>query len=140
MEIIELTEDNIDQYLDDCMAVQQYLVKPDEPIKPEQLRATAAAESSHFVGLLEAGHIVGLGVVNQIVHPVRTNGYIDNIVIHPDFRGQGLFTLLMDALEDKAREWGAEQMKLTCSRETVQPLYEKRGYTEKETKYYVKLL
>jgi GNAT superfamily N-acetyltransferase len=64
---------------------------------------------------------------------------IDNIVVHPEYRGRGLAREIMDALEYKAAEWGATQIKLTCSRPEVQAMYEKRGYQEKvSTKYYVK--
>ena len=138
MELIELTAENIDHYVDDCVHLQAYLVKPGTVIDPAQMRATASATHTYFIGLQEAGHLVGLGVVNQIVHPVRTDAYVDNIVVHPDFRGRGLFTVLMDALEAKGKAWGAGQVRLTCSRAQVQPLYEKRQYTEKPTKYYIK--
>ncbi len=141
MEVIELTAENIESYLADCVEVQGFLVDDPSYIRPEQVRATAQASNSYFIAIIEAGRVAGIGVVNQIVHPVRTNGYIDNIVVHGDFRGRGYFKVLMDALEGKAKDWGAEQTKLTCSRAEVQPLYEKRGYQEKQnTKYYVKEL
>ncbi len=141
MRIIELTRENIDQYLTGCLEVQQFLVKPGEQIDPEQFRTTAQGGDRYFVAVVEADCVVGLGVINKIVHPVRTNAYIDNIVVHADFRGRGYFTAIMNELETKAREWGADGVKLTCSRPEVQPLYEKRGYAEKtSTKYYVKKL
>lgn len=140
MEIVELTAENISKYLEGCVSVQHFLSEDERPIDPTQIERTAEAPHSYFIALVDGGRVAGIGVVNKIVHPVRTNGYIDNIVVHPDFRGQGHFTVIMDALENKAIEWGAEQTKLTCSREAVQPLYEKRGYTEKDTKYYVKKL
>lgn len=140
MEIIELTSENIDHYLEGCVAVQAHLVSDPDEVRPEQFRETAAAPYAYFMALLENEEVVGLGVVNKIVHPVRTNAYIDNIVVHPEFRGRGLFTVIMNELEQKAVSWGAEQTKLTCSRESVQPLYEKRGYREKDTKYYCKQL
>ena len=41
----------------------------------------------------------------------------------------------------KASQWGMYSVKLTCSRELVQSMYEGRGYQEKiETKYYEKIL
>src|SRR5690606_38107678 len=141
MNLIELTAENIEQHLNGCADVQQYLIAPSETVNREQIKATAIAPHSYFAALVEDGRVIGLGVVNKIVHPVRTDGYIDNIVIHPDYRGRGLFTLLMDVLEAKAKEWGAAQTKLTCSRPAAQPLYEKRGYAEKiDSKYYVKQL
>jgi len=140
MELIELTTENCDQYLDQCIEVQKHLVQSGETIDREQFIRTATAPHNYFVALIEEGQIAGLGVINKIVHPVRINGYIDNIVVHPDFRGRGLFTTLMNALEAKAIEWGAAQIKLSCSRVLAQSMYERRGYVEKDTKHYIKEL
>ena len=139
MEIIELTADTINQYLEECRLIQPYL--SDGEFSDEQFVKTAAAECNYFLAIVDSGRVAGLGVINKIVHPVRTNAYIDNIVVHPDFRGRGLFKVIMDTLEAKAFEWEAEGVKLTCSRSEVQLMYEKRGYVEKtSTKYYVKKL
>jgi GNAT superfamily N-acetyltransferase len=138
MEIIELTTENLPSYIDGCLEVQKYLATDQNDVKAEQFKLTASSPHAYLIAVVENGRVAGLGVVNKIVHPVRTNAYIDNIVVHPDFRGQGLFRIIMDELERKAKEWGAAQTKLTCSREEVQPLYEKRDYYEKDTKYYCK--
>lgn len=141
MELIELTAENIDRYLEGCVEVQRFLLEEGEAIDTKQFKMTASATHNYFVALIEDGRVVGLGVVNKIIHPVRTNAYIDNIVVHKDFRGRSFFTVIMNALEEKAKEWGVEGVKLTCSRQDVQPLYERRGYEEKiSTKYYVKKL
>ena len=136
MEIIELTESNINKYLDDCLELQSYLVKAGEPILAEQFKATAGNQQTYFIGVVDEGKLVGMGVINLIVHPVRTNSYVDNIVVHPDTRGKGLFSLIMNDLETKSKEWGCSRIYLSCSREAVQGMYEKRGYQEKDTKFY----
>ena len=136
MEIIQLTATNIEQYLDDCVLVQKYLVTPEEIIEPERFIATASDLNNYLIGVVENGHIVGMGEITKIVHPVRIVGYINNIVVHEDYRGKGIFSLIMNALEVKAKEWGCGKVNLTCSRVEVQPLYEKRGYVERKTKFY----
>lgn len=136
MEIIRLTVTNIEQYLDDCIAVQKYLVTSGETIEPERFIAAVTESNNYFIGALESGHIVGMGEITKIVHPVRIVGYINNIVVHEDFRGQGIFSLIMHTLEAKAHEWECGKVNLTCSRTEVQPLYEKRGYVERKTKFY----
>ena len=136
MDIVEFTEENIEQYLDDCLEAQKFLIKPGEPVEAEQFRLTAASEHTYFIGVLDEGRVLGLGVVNKIVHPVRTNSYIDNIVVHEDARGKGYFKVIMNELERKSKEWGCTKVSLTCSREAVQGMYTKRGYKEKDTKYY----
>ena len=136
MEIIELTKENIEQYLDDCVSLQKHLVKTDETIDAQRFVATASDTCGYFVGILMEGKLVGMGLVSRIMDPVRVIGYVNNIVVHPDTRGQGLFSVIMDALEKKAKQWGCAKMELTCSREAVQGIYEKRGYTKKDTEFY----
>lgn len=140
MEVIELTQENIENYLAGCVETQKFLFESERPIDPEQFRKTAIADHSYFLAAVENGRVAGMCVVNKIEHPVRTDAYVDNMVVHEDFRGLGLFSTLMDSVEKKAQEWGAEKAKLTCSRPAVQPLYERRGYKAKDTKYYTKEL
>lgn len=137
MELKELTTENIDNYIDDCVALQKYLVSEGSDINPNQFRATAADTNSCLLGLFEDGQLAGMGVISKIVHPVATNGYVNNIVVSPDFRGKGYFSVLMDELETVARRWQCGRVDLTCSREGVQGMYEKRGYTNKETNFYI---
>ena len=139
MEKIELTTQNVGQYLTDCLELQRHLVKEGEPIEEDQFLATAADSHSYFLGILnETKQLIGLGVLSKVVHLVRSNGYINNIVVHPNERGRGLFGDIMDALEQKAIEWGCPRIVLTCSRSEVQGLYKKRGYQRKDTEFYYK--
>lgn len=138
MEIIELHKDNIRQHLIDCLDLQKQLLRPGE--EPSADLFTLAAEDSHsyLIGVLEDEKIVGLGIVNRVVHPVHHTGFVNNIVVDEARRGRGLFTSIMNELERKVKEWGADELVLTCSRANVQPLYEKRGYHEHVTKFYQK--
>jgi len=137
MEIIELTVNNIDQYLDDCIEAQKHLVKSDESIDPKRFVATASDSHGYLVGVLnDESKLIGLGLVSKVLDPVRVIAYVNNIVVHPDGRGQGLFGVIMDSLEKKALEWGCTRVELTCSREAVQNMYAKRGYILKDTHFY----
>ena len=137
MEIIELTADNIETYIDDCLEIQSHLVKSHESISRQNFVDTAKDTHGYLVGVLtDKNKLIGLGLVSKMVDPVRIIGYVNNIVVHPDGRGQGLFGVIMDDLENKAREWGCTKVELTCSRENVQGMNVKRGYEEKDTKYF----
>lgn len=140
MEIIKLHAENIHHYLDGCMALQKHLVKPDEVIVAEQFIHTAEAENNHFLAVVEEEKVIGMGVLSKIVHPVASNGYVNNIVVDPNSRGKGYAKALMDALEQKAQAWGCTRVDLTCSRPEVQAMYEKLGYTKKDTNFYIKKL
>ncbi len=136
MEIIELTKDNITQYLDDCVTLQKYLVSDVSTINPAYMTQTAQCSHSYFIGVLEDEHIVGLAVMSKVVHPVNITGYINNIVVHPDMRGKGLFSQIMTHIEEKAKQWNCTEIAFTCSRPEVQRMYEKRGYIQKDTHFY----
>lgn len=140
MELIEITETNIDSVMQDCLSLQKQLIKLGEAPNEDLLRRTATDEQTYMLGLVEAGHLRGLGVVGYLTHPVHITAYINNIVVDESYRGRGYFTTIMEALEKKARQWGADEIALTCSRPTVQPLYIKRGYEERDTKYYRKMI
>ena len=137
MEIIEITGDNISKYMAECIELQQYLVSSGTQITEELFIGTAEDDHSYFLGVVNDKQLVGVGVLSKIVHPVNITGYVNNVVVSPETRGKGLFTLIMDDMEKKAREWGCTDMALTCSREKVQGMYEKRGYVHKKTNFYI---
>ncbi len=138
MEKIELTSENIELYLNDCVALQAFLVSDPDSINADFFTKTAVCTHSYFLALVQEGKVMGLGVISKMTHPANVTGYVNNIVVHPDTRGQGLFSVIMDDLEEKAAQWGCTDLALTCSREAVQGMYLKRGYTHKETNFYLK--
>lgn len=140
MEIIELTTENIDQYLDDCVSMQALLVKSDEIVHPQLFRDTVTEPNNHLIGVVVHDILIGIGLITKIIQPVETTGYINNIVVTKAHQGNGFFSIIMQALEDKAVEWHCDKIVLTCSRALVQPLYEKRDYLAKNTKFYIKKL
>lgn len=140
MEQIEINAENIGTHMADCLLLQRQLIKPTDTPKEELFLRTAEDEHTYMLGLLEDGHIVGLGVVGRLIHPAHITAHIDNVVVDDAYRGRGYFTIIMDALEAKAAAWGADEITLTCSRSAVQPLYVHRGFEERDTKCYRKKL
>ena len=61
------------------------------------------------------------------------NGWVTNLLVSPEFRGQGYSKLLMAAAEGVARRWGCTMIHLHCDADTVsgrvpQTLYKNLGY------------
>jgi len=56
--------------------------------------------------------------------------YVSNIFVIPDARRQGVATRLMDTVEEWARSWGAETVRLQSNHalREAHALYLKRGY------------
>ena len=138
MEIIRLTSENIEAHIQECLSLQRQLIRPEEIPNEELFLRTAADERTYMLGLIEDQKLVGLGVIGLLTHPAHVTAHVDNIVVDDAYRGRGFFTIIMDALEAQATQWGADEVTLTCSRPAVQPLYEKRDYEEKPTKFYRK--
>ena len=138
MELVELTGENIKTYLRDCLVLQTQLVSNPESIIAQRFVATAESTNSYFLAVVEDGQVLAMGVLSLLPHPVDITGYVNNIVVDEKHRGKGIFKTVMDALEEKAKNWGCTDLALTCSRPGVQSLYEKRGYRHKETRFYLK--
>ena len=70
-------------------------------------------------------------VVQRIVHhdglAVRC-GYVEAVAVHADWRGQGLATAVMDALEQVIR--GAYPLGALCTSDLGKPLYTARGWQQ----------
>jgi putative acetyltransferase len=57
--------------------------------------------------------------------------HIDMLFVHPSVAGQGVATMLIDALEKLAGARGAKTLTVDAS-DTAEPLFRKRGYTPKQ--------
>ena len=85
-----------------------------------------------FLGV-EDGRIVATGgVCFYTLPPSFTNStgqmaYIANMYTHPDFRGQGVATHILDLLAAESRARGVNQSLLFAS-SLGRPVYEKYGY------------
>jgi ribosomal protein S18 acetylase RimI-like enzyme len=81
-----------------------------------------------LVGLAE-GEVVGMGGLHR-----RSAGEceIRRMRVHPDFQRQGLGRLILEALEERARELGFQTVRLDTTEDqtAAQRLYETSGYRE----------
>ena len=57
-----------------------------------------------------------LGALGIITHPACTNGYLNNIVVSPDFRGQGLGKEMIQWAIQRAKNKGAHMVQLTTDK------------------------
>lgn len=59
---------------------------------------------------------------------------LSRLAVHPDLKGEGLGTKLLDLAEDLAREWGYDTIRLTTPPEHpyLPEFYRDRGYQETE--------
>ena len=79
---------------------------------------------SRFYGIFSGGELTGAGGL-EIYGSV---GLLRSVVVEESSRGQGLGTLLCDALEDRARAAGVETLYLLTT--SASGFFDQRGYSE----------
>jgi GNAT superfamily N-acetyltransferase len=100
--------------------------------------ARCAEDDSHLVLVAEApgGVIAGYGAVHWLPYLILTGGegYVSELFIGDDFRGQGIGGRLLDAITEEARQRGCARLMLLNirDRESYQrQFYAKRGWVER---------
>ena len=65
--------------------------------------------------------------------------YLALLAVHPEQQGSGLGRRLIEAAENRAREWGCEAMdlKVVNLRVELPPFYRRLGYTENGTSEFM---
>ena len=116
--LVQAMEDEIDElYHDRSGSVRSVTAEPDEMRPPD----------GDFLVVVHEGRPVGCGGLKRLDDDV---GEIKRMYVAPDARGKGLSRMLLEALEDRARELGFTIARLdTGDRQpAAQRLYEGAGY------------
>ena len=106
----------------------------DDYSEAQQEAWAAAAEDEAQFGERLAGELTLIATLqNSPVGFAALKGadHIDMLYVHPSVAGQGVATMLVDALEKLAGARGAKTLTVDAS-DTAEPLFRKRGYTAKQ--------
>ena len=93
-----------------------------------------AAEDEEAFGKRLAGQLTLIATIqNAPVGFASLKGpdHIDMLFVHPSVAGQGVASMLVDALEKLAGARGAKTLTVDAS-DTAEPLFRKRGYTPRQ--------
>ena len=106
----------------------------DDYSEAQQEAWAQAAEDDVAFGKKLAGQLTLIATIQS--SPVgfaslKGADHIDMLYVHPSVVGQGVATMLVDALEKLARARGAKTLTVDAS-DTAEPLFRKRGYTAKQ--------
>jgi GNAT superfamily N-acetyltransferase len=99
--------------------------------------ARCGVDASHIVFVAEAeGRAVGYVCAHWLSYLILPGpeGFVSDLLVHADFRGQGLGTRLLDAIGEEARRRGAFRLHLLNGRGREsydRRFYAKRGWTER---------
>jgi putative acetyltransferase len=106
----------------------------DDYSEAQQEAWVQAAEDDVAFGKKLAGQLTLIATIQS--SPVgfaslKGADHIDMLYVHPSVAGQGVATLLIDALEKLAGARGAKALTVDAS-DTAEPLFRKRGYVAKQ--------
>jgi glucosamine-phosphate N-acetyltransferase len=91
-----------------------------------------------FAGIIK---ILGTGtliVEPKLIHGGKSVGHIEDVVVHPDYRKQGISGKIMEHLKRLAIQWNCYKIILDCA-PSLKPVYEKSGFRQKSIQmaYYI---
>jgi putative acetyltransferase len=106
----------------------------DDYSEAQQEAWAATAEDEEAFGKKLAGQLTLIATINN--SPVgfaslKGADHIDMLFVHPSVAGQGIASMLIDALEKLAGARGSKTLTVDAS-DTAEPLFRKRGYTPKQ--------
>lgn len=78
------------------------------------------ARNDYVAALNEQGEIIGFSSINA-------EGYLHSLFVHKDYQRVDVGSLLLSAVEKRAREYGVLEITAEVSL-TARPFFEKRGY------------
>jgi GNAT superfamily N-acetyltransferase len=101
--------------------------------------AMDAADDSHLVLVARDanGQIAGYCAVHWLPYLILSGleGYVSELFVHPDYRGQGIGGLLLEAVKSEAKAHGCSRLSLINMRNResyLRQFYAKRGWVERE--------
>jgi ribosomal protein S18 acetylase RimI-like enzyme len=108
------------------------------PSEVELGEVVASPATDLFIALADDGTIVGMSTLAVFRIPTGLRAWIEDVVVDEAAGRRGIGTALTQAMLDHAREQGCITVDLTSrpSREAANALYQKTGFTLRETNVY----
>jgi len=108
------------------------------PSEAELGDIVASPATDLFIALGDDGTIVGMSTLAVFRIPTGVRAWIEDVVVDEAVRRTGVAEALTQAMLDQARERGCITVDLTSrpSREAANNLYQKAGFTPRETNVY----
>jgi ribosomal protein S18 acetylase RimI-like enzyme len=134
---IEVVTEATDELVD-AMATLIPQLSSSPPPTLDELRAVVGDPNNVlFVAALD-GRIVGSLTLVTFRIPTGLKSWIEDVVVDDSARGHGVGEALNRAALDEARRRGVKAVSLTSrpSREAANRLYQRIGFTIRETNYY----
>ncbi|RJQ35563.1 GNAT family N-acetyltransferase [Candidatus Parcubacteria bacterium] len=139
MDIVRLTEAR-ESYVADINGLLSQLRSDPSEHKGSliDLHTIVADKNVAFIVAVDGEKIVGMATLYMITKIGKRGGYVEDVVVDGNYRGQGLGEKLMQKLLEVARRENLKQLYLTTrpDRVAAHKLYEKLGFTQQQTDVY----
>jgi ribosomal protein S18 acetylase RimI-like enzyme len=91
-----------------------------------------------FVAIDDGGTIIGTATLVTFRIPTGMRAWIEDVVVDEAGRGQGVGTVLTEAMVERAQELGCRTVDLTSrpSRESANRMYQRAGFVARDTNVY----
>jgi ribosomal protein S18 acetylase RimI-like enzyme len=136
---VEIFGGEASELADALVTLVPQLSKSNPPPSLAEVEAMLASDAiTQFVARDESGAIVGVSTLAVFPVPTATRAWIEDVIVDGSARGQGVGEALTQAMIDAARERGCATVDLTSrpTREAANRLYQRMGFTLRETNVY----
>lgn len=125
-----------DYYKDYLILLEQLTILDKEKINYEQFKIFVESLcNNHIIIVIEDNNkIIGSGTLlieNKVIHNMGSVGHIEDIVIHNNYRKQGLGKKLIDELINISIQSNCYKIILDCNEKNLN-FYQNSGFTKKE--------
>jgi ribosomal protein S18 acetylase RimI-like enzyme len=141
IDIYLVTEFSEDLY-QACQVLVPQLTNNNPPPTREQLTQLINSQASHFFVARDNAstnnQVIGLATLIIYHVPTGMRGYIEDVVVDGNWRGQGIGEALTQACLGFAKQAGCPQVMLTCNpgRTAANRLYQRMGFEQRKTNVY----
>ncbi len=91
-----------------------------------------------FIAIDDGGTIIGTATLVTFRIPTGVRAWIEDVVVDEAGRGQGVGTVLTEAMVERAQELGCRTVDLTSrpSRQSANRMYQRAGFVARDTNVY----
>ncbi len=136
---IEIATQTTEELWDAFQRLIPQLTSNNPPPSRDDLTALVKSESSTLIIARADDHsIIGAACVTVYRVPTGIRAVIEDVIVDASARGQGIGEALVRRCLEHAREKGAPGVSLTSNpkREAANRLYQRMGFTKRETNAY----
>ena len=136
---VEVFEGDVAELTGALAALVPQLSKSNPPPTRDEVETMLASDAiTQFVARDDDGRIVGVSTLAVFPIPTARRAWIEDVIVDESARGQGVGEALTQAMVERARELGCATVDLTSrpSREVANRLYQRVGFTLRETNVY----